>query len=125
MNGNNIIVYQQNGTSWTAIAATQSDELQVEGETIEISSATDSDWVHRIAGRKNWSLNVNWLVTEVADIRKVLTVNTRVKVRIGGRSFSSSSGLEGFAFVTLAKLSAPNRALAKGAFSLKGDGPLT
>ena len=80
MNGNNIIVYQQNGTSWTAIAATQSDELQVEGETIEISSATDSDWVHRIAGRKNWSLNVNWLVTEVADIRKVLTVNTRVKV---------------------------------------------
>ena len=127
MNGNNIIVYtsSNNGSSWTAIAATKSDKLQVSGETIEISSATDADWQHIIAGRKNWSLQVNWLVTQVADVRKALAVNTRVKVRIGGRSFAAASGLEGYAIITQCEMAFTRGTLATGSLQMKGDGPLT
>jgi hypothetical protein len=64
-------------------------------------------------------------VTAVADIRKVLTVNTRVKIRIGGRTFSSGSGLEGFALIRTAKVTATRGSLANGSFAFIGDGPLT
>ena len=127
MNGNNIIIYTSanNGTSWTAMAASKSDKLQVNGETIEISSATDSDWQHIIAGRKNWGLQLNWLVTQVADVRKALAVNTRVKVRIGGRTFALASGLEGYAYITQCEMAFTRGTLATGSLQMKGDGGLT
>lgn len=126
-NGNNIIVYTStnNGTSWTAMGATKSDKLQVSGETIEISSATDADWQHIISGRKSWNLNVSWLVTQVADVRKVLQVGTRVKVRIGARTYSGSSGVEGFAIITQNELAFTRGSLATGSLQMRGDGPLT
>ena len=127
MNGNNIIVYQQQGNSWRAIAATKSDTINVDGEQIEIatSTAAEQDWKKYIAGRKSWNLSVKWLVTEVADIRKVLLVNTRIKLRIGARSFSSSTGLEGYAWVKSANVNLTRGNLAEGNFQFLGDGALT
>lgn len=124
--GNNIIVYAQSGNNWVAVAATKSDELQVDGETIEIASsdANDQTWRRCIMGRKSWMLNVGWLVTAVGDIRKVLDVGTRVKLRIGGRTFAAASGLEGYAWVKTCKVTANYGNLANGSFSFAGDGAL-
>ena len=90
-NGNNIIVYTStdNGSHWAAVAGTKSDEIQVDGETIEISSATDAEWKHHIAGRKSWSLQTSWLVTAVADIRIPLSC-----------SLCKISGTPGFACIS-------------------------
>ena len=115
----------QNGQNWAAVGATKSDSLKVDGEDIEISSATDADWKHFIAGRMSWSLTIGFLVTQVADVRKVLTVNTRVKIRIGGRSFAAASGLEGYAIIKSCDMSLTRNALAQGSMQLLGDGPLT
>ena len=127
MNGNNIIVYMQNGSSWTAIAATKTDNIEVDGELIEIASdsQTDQQWKKHTAGRKSWSITVGFLVTAVGDLRKVLTANTRVKLRIGARTFSSSSGLEGYAWVKTVSLSAPRGSLSQGNIKFVGDGALT
>jgi uncharacterized protein YaiE (UPF0345 family) len=46
--GNNIIIYE-NGV---AIAAAKSCEIQVECDTLEVSSPDSSDWRDYIAGRK-------------------------------------------------------------------------
>ena len=133
-NGNNIIVYalcdnsgnwNTSGSNWVAIAATKSDELMVDSETIEIASATEQDWKRCIAGRKSWNLNVSWLVTAVGDIRKVLEVGTRVKLRIGGRTFAAGSGLTGFAIVKTAKVTMTRGNLSNGSFAFVGDGSLT
>lgn len=127
VNGNNIIVYtsSNNGSSWTAVAAVKSDEIQVDGETIEISSSTDGNWVHRIMGRMSWGLNTSWLVTSVSDIEKVLSVGTRVKVHVGARGYSGGSGgLTGFAFIRSSKVTMTRGALANGSFVFEGDGPL-
>ena len=129
INGNNIMVYTWNGTAWTAMAATRSDEIQVDGEPIEIASSdvNDADWKRHIIGRKEWSLNVSWLVTAVADIEKVLAVGTRVRVHIGQRGGYSgaSGGLTGYALIQRAKVTNTRGALSNGTFQFIGDGALS
>ena len=126
-NGNNIIVYQYNGSQWVAIAATKSDEIQVDCDTIEIASSTQADqqWTRRVAGRKSWSLSVGWLVSAVGDIRKVLTVGSRVQLRIGARTWAAGTGLTGYAIIKTAKVTAQRGALANGSFQFVSDGALT
>lgn len=119
--GNNIIVYM-NGQ---VIAGTKSDEIQVESETIEVASETDQDWVHRIAGRKSWSLNVGWLVLANQDVRKVLLTDSVVTIKIKGRGESDSNGVTGAAIMKTAKITATRGNLAQGSFAFIGNGPLT
>lgn len=123
--GNNIVILVQNGQAWNAIAATKSDKINVNGEMIEISDASDAKWRHFIMGKQTWALNVGWLFTEIADLRKVLLVGTRVKLHIGPSTWSASSGLEGYAWVQQCECGATIDNLATGAFVLQGDGPLT
>ena len=58
INGNNIIIKK----GGTAIAATKSNEITVDCETIEISSPSIGDWRSFIAGRKEWSVTTNFLI---------------------------------------------------------------
>ena len=118
MNGNNIIVYTYSGSSWVAVASTKSDELQAQCDLIEKASATQQEWKEFEKGRKEWGLNVNWLVSAVADIRKVLTVGSR-------SGYSASTGVTGFAYVQNCKVNNPNLGLCTGSFVFKGNGPLT
>lgn len=126
MNGNNIIVYTYSGSSWVAVASTKNDELQAQCDLIEKASATQQEWKEYEKGRKEWGLNVNWLVSAVADIRKVLTVGSLVKIHVGSRSgYSASTGVTGFAYVQNCKVNNPNIGLCTGSFVFKGNGPLT
>ena len=118
--GNNIIVFM-NGQ---AIAGTKSDEIQVDSETIEIASETDQDWVHLLAGRKSWSLNVGWLVLANQDVRKVLLAGSAVTIKIKARGESDSSGLQGSAILKTVKVTAVRGNLATGSFAFVGNGPL-
>ena len=108
-----------------AIAGTKSDEIQVDSETIEIASATDQDWVHVLAGRKSWSLNVGWLVMANQDVRKVLLAGSVVTIKIKGRGESDASGLQGSAILKTVKVTATRGNLAQGSFAFIGNGPLT
>lgn len=118
--GNNIIVYM-NGS---AIAGTKSDEIQVDSDTIEIASAADQEWVHVLAGRKSWSLNVGWLVLANQDVRKVLLAGSVVTIKIKARGESDSSGLQGAAILKTVKITAVRGNLANGSFAFVGNGPL-
>lgn len=119
--GNNILVFM-NGQ---AIAGTKSDEIQVESDTIEVASETDQDWVHRIAGRKSWSLNVGWLVLANQDVRKVLLAGSVVTIKIKGRVESDSNGVTGSAILKTVKITATRGNLAQGSFAFAGNGSLT
>lgn len=127
MNGNNIIVYTYNGSAWTAIASVRSDELQHECDLIEKASATQQGSKEYIVGRKQWSLNVNWMLTTASDLEKVLTVGTRVKIHVGARGGYSggTGGLTGFAYVKMCKVTSTRGNLSVGSFAFVGDGPLT
>ena len=119
--GNNIIVLM----GGTAIAGTKSDELKVDCETIEIASATDQGWVHSLAGRKSWSLNVGWLLLANTDVRKALQVGTSVTIKFKGRGATDASGLSGSAIIKTCKITAVRGNIAQGSFAFVGNGPLT
>lgn len=126
MKGQDIIIYtsSDNGTSWTAVAKTRSDELQAECEMMNKASATQQEWNEVVPGRKSWQINSNWLVSAVADVRKVLQVGTRVKIRMGGKTYSSAAGVEGYAYVRTCVVNTSFGNLATGSFTFVGDGAL-
>ena len=122
MTGKDIImIFSQSGT---ALASTciKSDEIQTQADTIEKSSATQQDWREYIAGRKEWSVNVSYLVLTAQKITDVLMVGTVFDVTI--RDVSSTVSMTGKAILTDCKQSYAVGALAKGSFAFKGSGPL-
>lgn len=118
VNGNNILIYL-NGS---VVAGTRSDEVQTDCGLIEISNPSNGRWQTFLAGRKTWSVNVSWLVTQVSDINRLLLVGSTVTVRILGRG--ESTGLTGSAIVKTCKMTATRGNLANGTLALQGSGPL-
>lgn len=126
MNGNNIIVYTYSGSVWVAVASTKNDELSAECELIEKASSSQQEWKEYETGRKGWGLNTNWLVSAVADIRKVLVVGTKVRIHVGSRNgYNASMGVTGYAIVKNCKVNTPNLGLCTGSFVFQGTGALT
>ena len=123
MNGNNIIIGTMSGTTFTPIAATKSNEMQTDCETIEISSPSVGDWRTYMAGRKSWSVQVSFLVTAASNIRQLLSVGTSYTILMRDRTNTSS--VSGSAIMTTCKISATRGNLVTGSFVFKGTGALT
>lgn len=126
INGNNILVYR-NGS---VIAATRTHEIQTSSEVIEISSATDSIWKHYIAGRKEWTVSVNYLVmagdetTVASRLREMLNIGTQYILRICERTEGTTTGLSGTAILRACVITATRGSLVQGSFTFVGTGPL-
>ena len=122
--GNNIIVQIQSGQNWVAVGAARTDEIQVDGEHIEIASKTSGQWRQFLAGRNTWSVQTSYLVTAASDIRELLKVNTTVRLRIGGSTMATGDYLTGYAIIKTQKLTAPIGGLANGTIVFLGNGAL-
>ena len=123
-NGNNILIGTMSGNTFTAFAAVRSHEAQSGIETIETASATNQEWKEFIAGRKEWAINVNYLVLQNSNsnIEDLLKIGTVYSIRIKGRT--GGYKLSGNAICTQCKQSYNRGNLSVGTFSLKGTGPL-
>lgn len=129
MNGNAIIITATSGGN-QIIAAAKSGEIQTECGTIEIASSAQSDWEWNnfIKGRKSWSVTVSYLVTNVANIRKMLNVGETYTLSIYQRGMPPSGGnpnLTGSAILTTCKQTYTRGNLIGGTFVFKGTGSLT
>jgi predicted secreted protein len=122
--GNNIIVQIQSGQNWVAVGAARTDEIQVDGEQIEIASKTSGKWREFMTGRNTWSVQTSYLVTVASDIRELLKVNTTVRLRIGGSTMATGDYLTGYAIIKTQKLTAPIGGLANGTIVFLGNGAL-
>lgn len=126
VNGNTIIIKK----GGTAIAATKSNEITVDSETIEIASPSIGDWRSFISGRKEWSLTTNFLLLSAGDIKNRLYENSQLTV---GQTYSltictNASGgathLTGNAILKTYKVTATRGNLCTGSFMFEGTGPL-
>lgn len=113
--GNIIIVY--NGD--TPFAATKSDHIQCGCEKIEIASPDTGQWADFIAGRKKWSLTVDYLVSQMQDLLNVGTVYT-LKIQIDRYNYVS-----GKALLETCDIQSSVGNLAKGSFKFQGKGALS
>ena len=119
-NGNDILVYM-NGV---AIASARSAEVRVDGELLEVASPTQGDWREFLAGRKEWDVQVGYLVVANADLAKLIQVNQKVQLIINGRTSGDTPGLIGSAFIKTAKQTYNRGSIIQGSFAFKGSGPL-
>ena len=124
MTGKDItVILSQNGT---AMAATRvkSDSIRTNAETIEKASATQQIWREFLAGRAEWSLSIDYLVLESAQIRNLLRVRQIFDVTIMAADGIGTETMTGRAIMTAADINSVVNSLAKGSFTLKGTGPL-
>ena len=113
------------GQTFTPLAAVKSQDIQNGADTIEKASSTQQDWKEFIAGRKEWGINVNYLVLENANtnVRDVLKVGDTYTLRIKDRDGNYS--VTGSAICTQCKQTYSNGNLCAGSFAFKGTGALT
>ena len=119
MTGNDIIIMK----GGTAIAAAKSADVQTKADTIEVASASSGAWKDRIAGRKDWSVSVGYLVTSDTGLSDLLTVGTTYTLVICGRGTGATS-LTGSAILTTCKITATRGNLVQGSFQFDGCGSL-
>lgn len=125
MNGNYIVIGTVSGQTFTPLAAVKSQDIQNGADTIEKASSSQQDWKEFIAGRKEWGINVNYLVLENANtnVRDVLKVGDTYTLRIKDRDGNYS--VTGSAICTQCKQTYSNGNLCAGSFAFKGTGALT
>ncbi len=119
------IIYITAGNSTTPIASTKSDTIDALCEKIERASATQQDWREFLAGRKEWSMSVDWLVTAVEDIQKLLFISNIYTLNVVHRNGNTvTTLLTGKALCTRCEVKSQNNGLVTGSFSFSGSGPL-
>lgn len=116
-----IVILSQNGTPM-ASTRIKSDDIQTHADAIEKASATQQTWKEVIAGRKEWTLNVNYLVLAAAKLTDVLLAGQMFDITI--RHISENVSLTGQALLTDCKQTHTVNSLCQGSFTFRGNGPL-
>ncbi len=120
INGNNIFVT----LGGTIIAGTRSNEIQTDCDMIEISNPNSGDWRQYMAGRKDWSVQTSFLVTNVTNIRQLLNIGTSYNLVFRDRNSTSGASVSGTAILKTCKISSVRGNLVTGSFSFQGSGQL-
>ena len=116
--GNNILVYL-NGT---VIAGTRSNKIQTECEMMEVTNPGSADWKLFHAGRKQWAVNVGFLVLASTDARHALNSGTTYTLQFRDRQ--GTVLLSGQAIMKQCEIDYVQGSLATGSFSFQGSGEL-
>jgi len=119
-NGNDIIILRNS----TAIAGTRTDKVNTNADLMEVASSTTGQWKEYIAGRKDWSVNVSWLVVADSDMLDLLSIGTTYTLQIGGRSATNANTLTGSAILKVCEVVSTRGNIAQGSFSFQGTGAL-
>lgn len=121
INGNNIYVT----LGGTIIAGTRSNEIQTDCDMIEISNPNSGDWRQYMAGRKDWSVQTSFLVTNVTNIRQLLNIGTSYNLVFRDRNSTSGASVSGTAILKTCKISSVRGNLVTGSFAFQGSGALS
>ena len=125
MRGQDILVILSQGGTALASTCVKSQDIQTDCPTIEKASSTQQDWVERIAGRKSWSISINYLVMRAAQVRDLLYIGQTFTVTVRDRNNTSGGSISGTAIMTNVHGLASFGNLATGSMKLEGSGALT
>lgn len=119
VNGNHLII----SLGGVAIAGAKSAEIQSSCEVIEMASASQNTWKKFIAGRKEWSVSVGYIVAAVNQVgTDLLRIGTTYALTIVDRDGNTIAS--GNAICTNDKVDAARGSLIHGSFVFKGTDAL-
>lgn len=113
----------------TAINNLEEVELNVDGETIDVTNKDSAGWAEFLAGLKNWTMTgsgiVDFAATEgVDEIFADLVAGTAGTIKFS-TSVVGDSEFSGSGIYTNLNISAPTEDKVSFSFSLQGTGVLT
>ncbi len=88
LQGRNLIIAVDGST----IAGAKSCSVDVQADTIKVSSPTDGDWEHIIAGRKSWQVQTSHLMPNAAQRYPVIEASTKAWNEDGTRALVTAAG---------------------------------
>ena len=116
IHGKDIKILNSGGTA--LIAAAKSCTIRRHADAIETASATDSTSKHYIAGRKEWSIDLQYFVsTDGATLEEGQTYSIQVAV-------GASATWTGDVLCTDSQIDSTVGNLSQGSIKLLGNGPL-
>ena len=122
MTGKDIIVILSQNSVAVASTCIRSQDIQVQADLIEVASETQQSWREYIAGRKGWSLTVNYLVLAAAQLSDLMLTGQVFDVTV--KDVGNTTSLTGTAIMATAKQTATVGNLCQGTFQLQGSGAL-
>lgn len=88
LQGRNLIIAINGST----IAAAKSCSVDVQADTINVSSPTDGEWEHIIAGRKSWQVQTSHLMPNVMQRYPVIEASTIAWNEDGTKALVTAAG---------------------------------
>ena len=122
MTGKDITVTLSQGGVALANTRIRSNDIQTGCDTIEKASSSQQDWKEYVAGRKGWTLTVNYLVLASTQVADLLYAGQTFDITM---KYGTTNLLTGTALMTAVKQVATVGNLATGAFTLQGSGALS
>ena len=122
MTGKDIIVILSQNSVAVASTCIRSQDIQTQSDLIEVASASQQSWREYIAGRKGWSLTVNYLVLAAAQLSDLLLTGQVFGVTV--KDVGNTTSLTGTAIMATAKQTATVGNICQGTFQLQGTGAL-
>lgn len=121
VHGRNIKIYSGASGTTALIGAAKSCTLSVKADVIEKSSSSQQSGKEYIAGRTDWEVSLNHLVTTSAPFDGVLKVGQTYTLRIDVEGAQKT----GTAICQQADIQGAVGSLATGSVKFKGSGLLT
>lgn len=88
LQGRNLIIAINGST----IAGAKSCSVDVQADTIKVSSPTDGEWEHIIAGRKSWQVQTSHLMPNAMQRYPVIEAGTKAWNEDGTRAIVTAAG---------------------------------
>ena len=124
MTGKDIILTLTDSSSQVlASTAIKSQDIKTHCDAIEKASETQQTWREFVAGRKDWSLSVTYLLLTAAKVKDLLMVGQTFGVVVQ-KINDNTNKVTGTAILTDVQQTATVGNLATGSFTFQGSGPL-
>lgn len=120
LHGKEIQVQKYDGSA--IVAAAKTCDVSVNADIIETATPTSGTFRTFIAGRKDWSVSLGYLVTSGDMTSDLLSVGSSVRLRI--LDMDAGEWLHGYAIVQQCHITGTIGSLAQGSFVFKGSGNL-
>lgn len=114
MNGNNIILLK-NGV---AVGAVVSNDVQTDGEHIEVASNTDGGWREFLPSRKSWVMTATCLVLSSTIFANMIQAGQTFTMKTRDRQ--DRNNVHGLAKLEECRITATRGQIVQGYFKFKG-----
>lgn len=125
--GKDLIISALDGNNvYQTIAASNSCDIEVACDVKEISSPSSGVFRSFVAGRKSWTVRVNWMVYTTDTVKSKLTsVGSSFGLRMTVSGNASTDILSGSAILVQAQVQGSVGNILRGSWTFQGSGLLT